>query len=84
MPQPPALPPEVRHLWHTFLELHRTRPSSGFGSSAITFGEMDAWQRLKRMPFEAWEVDAIRELDDAWLEVTADASATKTEAATPT
>lgn len=80
MPEPPALPPEVRHLWHTFLELNRTRPSSGFGASAIPFAEMDAWQRLKRMPFEAWEVDAIRELDDAWLESQAESTATNTEA----
>ena len=84
MPEPPALPPEVRHLWHTFLELHRTRPSSGFGPSAITFVEMDAWQRLMRMPLEVWEVGAIRQLDDVWIESTAESGATVTEAARPT
>ena len=80
MPEPPALPPEARHLWQTFLELHRTRPS-GFGASAITFTEIDAWQRLKRTPLDVWEVDSICALDDAFLEVSADDGATTTKAA---
>lgn len=66
-PVAPPLPPEVRHLWQTFLELHRTRPA-GFGVSPISFTELDAWQRLKRWPLEPWEVEAIRKLDDIWIE----------------
>lgn len=71
MPVPPPLPPEVRHLWQTFLELHRTRPS-GFGASAIPYAEIDAWSRLKRLPLDPWEVDAVVELDAAWMDSQAD------------
>lgn len=67
-PAAPALPPEARHLWHTFLELHRTR-SSGFGPSSIRYAEIDAWQRLKRTPLDPWEVDAIVALDEAWMDI---------------
>lgn len=73
-PVAPPLPPELRHLWQTFLELHRARPA-GFGPSPICFAEIDAWQRLKRWPLEPWEVEAIRKLDDLWLEAQRDDAA---------
>jgi hypothetical protein len=72
-PMAPPLAPEVRHLWQTFLELHRTRPT-GFGPSPISFFEIDAWQRLKRWPLDPWEVEAIRKLDDLWLDGQAEAA----------
>lgn len=75
MPAAPALPPEVRHLWQTFLELHRTRPA-GFGASPIAFAEIDAWSRLKRTPLDPWEVDAIVALDREWMDAQAGDSET--------
>lgn len=81
MPEPPPLPPEARHLWQTFLELHRTRPSNGFGAGAIPYAEIDAWTRLKRTPLDPWETDAIVALDEAWLEAQAGDGADTTESA---
>lgn len=34
----------------------------------ITHAEIDAWSRLYRVRLDPWEVDAIRALDDAFLE----------------
>lgn len=63
----PKLPPDLRYLWTAFSQLHRTR-QAGMGINAITFFEIEAWSRLYGMRLDPWEVDAIRALDDAFIE----------------
>ena len=63
----PELPPmEVAHLWGWFCELHAGR-QAGFGPGPITWEAMSAWAALTRRTPAPWEVDAIRQLDAAWL-----------------
>ena len=64
----PEIPDATRHLWSWFLELHAGRGSSGYGLSAISYGEMDAWSRLRQIPLESWEVQALRTLDALYLQ----------------
>lgn len=68
---PPPLPPEMRYLWAAFQSISRTRGGNGFGPNPITFVEIDAWARLMRLRLDPWEVDTLRMLDDAYLEVAA-------------
>lgn len=64
----PALPREMRYLWHTFRSLSRARGSTGFGPAPISWADIDAYCRLMRLSLDAWEVEGIRALDDAYLE----------------
>lgn len=70
----PKLPREMRYLWRTFLSLHRARGSNGFGPNAITWSEMDAYCRLTGTALDPWEVEAIRALDEAFLDAAAGAN----------
>jgi hypothetical protein len=70
----PKLPREMRYLWRTFLSLHRARTSNGWGPNPITWSEMDAFCRLTGSPLDPWEAEAVRALDEAFLEVAAGAN----------
>ncbi len=63
----PVLPDGCEQLWADFAELHESRGSSGFGPMRITFGDIDSWQRVNGVTLEAWQVDAIRKADNAYL-----------------
>lgn len=70
----PKLPPEMRYLWRTFVSLHRARGSNGWGPSPIAWSDIDAFCRLTAMTLDPWEVEAIRALDEAFLDAAAGAS----------
>jgi hypothetical protein len=63
----PALPSGMERLWQDFAELHDSRGSSGFGPMRITFGDLDAWQRIQGVTLAPWEINAIRKADNAYL-----------------
>ena len=73
-PQPPKLPPEVVHIWNTFVQLAAARGGSGFGPQPISYTEIEAFSRVMDMPLAPWEVAAIRALDDAYFEVKSETS----------
>ena len=50
-----------------FMDLHTTRPSGGFGPSAIPISEINAWQRAMSTRLTPWEVETILYLDRAAL-----------------
>lgn len=54
-------------LWRDFLDLHNCRSYGQGGPSPITFLELDAWQRVKGVSLEPWELDCIRVADGAFL-----------------
>lgn len=60
------MPGLCAHLWRWFQELAATR-QSGFGANPISFSEIDAWARLTRTRPAAWEVRALRALDNELL-----------------
>lgn len=65
----PRCPPEAMHLWEWFRDLSFRRLPGGFGPSPITFGEIAAWQSLRRIRLDSWELDALLELDTLFLEL---------------
>lgn len=70
--QPPPIPTELRYLWSTFLSLSRARGNNGFGPNPLSFTEIEAWCRLMHIRLDPWEVDTLRAIDDAFLEVAAE------------
>lgn len=67
-PNGAELPPHAGYLWNTFVELSSCRAPTGFGSAPISFSEIDAYRRMKRTSLLPWEVDAIRALDEAFIQ----------------
>lgn len=65
----PALPRGCEVLWSDFLELSASRGSTGMGPARIGYGDIDAYQRVNDVRFEAWEIAAIRGADNAFLSV---------------
>ena len=53
-------------LWGVFAQLGRSRPT-GFGPSALSFQEIESWQRLYNVRLTAWELDTIIELDSVFM-----------------
>lgn len=61
----------MRYLWRQFTSLHRARTSNGWGPNPITWSELDAYCRLTGVQLDPWEVEAIRALDEAFLDAAA-------------
>jgi hypothetical protein len=67
-------PPQgAAHIWDWFCDISRGR-SSGFGVSAIAWADVDAYMRLRGIKPMWWEVNLIRELDDAFIKSRAEES----------
>jgi hypothetical protein len=65
---PPPLPQEALFLWGYFIELHSTR-GGGMGPAAISYAEIEAWQRLTRRYLPSWQITAIKRMDQAFMRV---------------
>lgn len=61
------LPSAGVYLWDVFMRLHSRRSSNGFGLSPITWGDLDAFIRLTGIRLAPWEVEAIEDLDRAFM-----------------
>lgn len=68
----PELPAALRYLWNIFAMLHRCRGGNGFGPNPIAWSEVLAYCQLTRLSLTAWELEAIRLLDDAYLSASAE------------
>lgn len=49
------------------MDLHSSRPSGGFGASAIPMTEIIAWQKAMNVRLTPWEVETLLHLDRAAL-----------------
>lgn len=64
----PPVPRGCAQLWQDFLELHGSRAFGGMGSPMrVTFADLDAWQKVRDVKLDQWEVDCIRKADSLWL-----------------
>lgn len=66
------IPVECHHVWYIFQELDHARGSSGFGPMPISFTEIEAYSRLKKLNLSPEEVTLIRIADDAYFRVYAE------------
>lgn len=71
----PKLPHDLRYLWVAFIEMHRAR-QGGFGPLPISWSDILSYCTLMRMRLDPWEVEALRALDDAYLESVAEQQTT--------
>lgn len=72
----PEIPEEALYLWAWFCELLSARHVGPGGPETIDFTEISSWARLTRRSPTPWEVDMLRDLDDAWLSARAEAKRT--------
>jgi len=63
----PEVPVAEQRVWSIFLELNATR-TVGMAVNPISFGEIEAWSRLRREPVRPFELTMLRALDAAYLE----------------
>ncbi len=60
----PPVPPAVRDLWHTYMQLAASR-RTGMGMSPLALTDIEAWQRLNGVRLTPWELDTLIDLDAA-------------------
>lgn len=70
-------PPGGEALLGVYIELERTRRSSGFGPSPLSLTDIDAWIRVHRTPLTSWEIDTLYEMDAAAMRAMSDAARAK-------
>lgn len=71
----PLLPEVLEYLWEYYNQLSITRQNYGWGPTALTYQEIEAWSRLRHVVLDPWELDALLMLDSIFLSVSAKAEA---------
>lgn len=65
----PPLPAGCEELWRIFSELHSCRGEGLNGSQRITYADIHAFEQVNGLKLRAWELDAIRRADAAYLQM---------------
>jgi hypothetical protein len=68
----PTLTDLLIYLWDYFQELSSTR-SYAFGPAKLTYTEIYAWSKLRRIQLDGWELDTLLRLDGIFITVEAEA-----------
>lgn len=63
----PPFPETLRYLWQAFRRMRRRHGGNGLGLGPISWGDIDAYDRLSGMRLAGWEVAVIERLDDLFL-----------------
>lgn len=63
----PEIPEDGLYLWNWFQELSAGRGNNGFGPTAITWADMEAWARLTAIEPTPFETLTLRSMDAAFL-----------------
>ena len=61
------IPEDGLYLWFFFQELCGGRGNNGFGPTALSWSDMEAWARLTSAPLSPYEVLTLRSMDAAFL-----------------
>jgi hypothetical protein len=72
--KPPPLHHAAVHVWNVFARLSSARSGNGFGPNPISYGEVAAYCAVTGDDLLPWEAEALRELDDVFLEEAAKAA----------
>jgi hypothetical protein len=67
----PGCPAGALHVWGWFLELNRRRPAGGMGPGSIGHQDILAWCRLRGIRLAPWELDALDDVEMAWMQAQA-------------
>jgi len=66
-------------VWAWFRELDRARHSNGYGLNPLTYSDIDAWSRLRRISLLAWHLDALILMDGERLKLLYEKTEAETE-----
>ena len=66
--EPVYFPQSLEFLWRDFLELNDARTSNGYALNAISYTEIDAWNRLLNKQVTAQDIRVIKQLDGVFLQ----------------
>lgn len=61
----PPLPDSLQPLWRIYLQLDAGRGAGGFGTAAIGWQDIAAWQRITGQPLTGWEAETLIRTDRA-------------------
>lgn len=64
----PEFPYLMSYCWSAFTMLSNSRSPSMSGIAPITYEQILAWKKVTDMPLSAREVEAIKRLDNVFLE----------------
>jgi len=64
----PHFPSGLEYVWGWFCELDRARSGTGFGANPVSWQEIDAWARTRRLTLSTFEVECLTGLDQVRLE----------------
>lgn len=70
------VPEDADYLWRWFCRLS-SRRQGGMGPAPIAWPQIESFFRLLRIKPDAWELQAIELLDNAWLNAQAEQSEVK-------
>jgi len=65
----PEVPEGGECLWNWFQELSAGRGNNGFGPTAISWADIEAWARLTAVELTPYETLTLRSMDAAFLSV---------------
>ena len=66
-------------MWAWFRELDRARHSNGYGLNPLSYSDIDAWSRLRRISLLAWHLDALILMDGERLKLLYEKTEAETE-----
>jgi hypothetical protein len=58
----------LEFVWRDFLELNDARTSNGYSLNAISYTEIDAWNRLMNKNISSEDIVIIKKLDSIFLQ----------------
>lgn len=80
LPEEPEIPECAMHIWEWFWTLHSRRQSGFESPQPLTYSEINAWVTLTRTPVFPQEIDALIQMDSAFLSQQAENRAKQREA----
>jgi len=69
---PTQFPRLLMYLWLAFFDLNSARTAGFSGPNPITYTELHHWKELTGTPLSAWDVQALKRLDQVYLRTAAD------------
>jgi len=57
------------YVWSAFVSLNSARTAGFSGPNPITYTELKAWKELTETPLKAWDIQAIKRLDQVFIRV---------------
>jgi len=69
---PTHFPSLLMYIWAAFCSLNSARTAGFAGPNPITYTELHHWKELTGTPLSAWDVQALKRLDQVYLRTAAD------------